>query len=100
MFELERMVEEAVTMDSESTEYSKLKQEVEAFIHFRPDAKVDEFMDRFLELHEDTNPLLPIMVAGKANTERKATDHWLIMGWWSFFSFIASRYLTNKVEMR
>lgn len=50
MFELERMVEEAVTMDSESTEYLKLKQEVEAFIHFRPDAKVDDFMMRYMEL--------------------------------------------------
>lgn len=74
MFELERMVEEAVTMDSESTEYLKLKQEVEAFIHFRPDAKVDDFMMRYMELHEDANPLLPIMVAGKVNTERNARE--------------------------
>lgn len=69
--------EQAQVMDTESEEYQKVKQEVESFLYFRPHAKVDDFMDRYIEIHgeeENLNLFLPIVIASKLSVERTARE--------------------------
>lgn len=70
-------LEQAQVMDTESEEYQKVKQEVEAFLYFRPHAKMNDFMERYIEIHgeeENLNLFLPIVVASKLNVERSARE--------------------------